>query len=198
MQRHFSHLVYWLCLSCCALVCSSCVIITGGYPKSWAPAEHPVDDCKNELTGVYMMLGEDFENGYLFMKPLSTPTRLDKYLMRGLAVDADRIKIAGPSDGHLIITAEQGDTLVVQRTLIEHSDYECHRDGVSLKPKQDGAGYDKDLAAMAFFWKGERYSRAADGALIIRRTARGGGMMLYVPMIGASEDWSRFLPATPP
>ena len=101
-------------------------------------------------------------------------------------------EIVGPSDGQLVITAEQGTTLIAQRMLKENTNYHCDKDGVFLRLKQDAGGYDKDVAAMAIGWKSERYSKAVDGSLIIRRTVRGGGVFMFLPLISSSEDWSRF------
>lgn len=175
---------------CCAFVCGGCVIITSGYPKGWSPAEHKTGSCDHELTGIYAMVGEDFTNGSLFFKSSSEVARLDKYLMPDMASESDRIEIFGPLEGRLVFTALRGDTPISQRTLTEHKDYECKEDGVSLKENQLHHWYDQNSGF--YSWSSERYWHASDGALIIRRTGRGFGAALYIPVFGASEDWSRF------
>lgn len=178
------------CASCSTLLCAGCVIITGGYPKAWSPTLHQPDSCEDELTGTYAMVGEDFTNGFLFVKPESKTARLDKYLMPDSNPDADRIEIVGPSHGRLVFTTEQGDRAIMQRTLIEHHDYECKGDSVSLKNYKFEESHGGGVGSMS--WSSERYWRATDGSLIIRRTSIGAGGISTIPIFGSTEDWSKF------
>ena len=140
---------------CCAFVCGGCVIITSGYPNGWSPAEHQTSGCDHELTGIYAMVGEDFSNGWLYIKSTSEVARLDKYLMPDMASEADRIEIFGPLEGRLVFTALRGDTPISQRTLREHKDYECKEDGVSLRENLFHHSYDH--ASGSASWSSDRY-----------------------------------------
>jgi hypothetical protein len=185
--------VYWLlvqgvaCGGC--LACSACVILSGSYPKDWAQPERHEAGCEQVLTGIYAMTGVEATTGFWFTNPKTTPVRLDTYLMPDSRPDADRIEIVGPDDGKLVISAEQGTTVLELRTINENTDYQCDKGAILIRGNPDTTPW---YNRRSFVSKSVRYSKAVDGSLIIRRKTIGAGAIAYLPIFESNEDWSRF------
>jgi hypothetical protein len=172
------------------LAMAGCLVLCGcvddkPYPADWA-APVKAEGCAN-VAGLYRSRSEGSDLYQTLLPDATTPADAGK--MSKISATFDRVEIA--SDGPKALVARFGDATGVLETL-HLSERECGREGVIIVV-YSGMTSEQGNPIVGYERQAVTLNKAADGALIARRSESDTGMVyMFLPVSAGGSHWERF------
>lgn len=166
--------------------CSSHV----AYPVEWGGLSSAGGDRCPSLSGVFRNAGEIalLEGD----SPRYSSPHLSHYFFAdaAAAARADHVRITGDANVGLTVALLGEEASLAPLTLQRQEDYRCEEGWLLMKSTHSVAEQVSGFEFVTY-----RFRKTNDGALVVRISSSGVGVIFVVPVAGSSTEWHRFLPA---